>query len=104
MTTDHKSVVAIFKEDVASLWYKLQRIELCILQCIIRILHKLRLQAFIAHLLSRQKYEINRDDNILGMSIKSHTNLKPYEQLSMLSDYVFSGWPSVRAESQEKLQ
>ena len=48
MITDHKSLVAIFKNDEASLSYRLQRILLHIHHYNVRILYKPGPQLFVA--------------------------------------------------------
>ena len=60
MITDHKLLVAIFKNDVVSLLIRLQRIVLWIHQFNVGILNKPGPQLYIAEWQSRLNHETNR--------------------------------------------
>ena len=68
--TDHKSLVAIFKKDVATMSQRIQCILLRIYQFWVRILYKLGLELFITDWLSRYNHTENKDAEIHGMDIK----------------------------------
>ena len=72
MITDYKQLVAIFKNNVASLPHRLQRIIYRIHQSDIRILFKLWPQLFIAEWLPRHKHKTNRQEETPGMYIMIH--------------------------------
>ena len=69
MITDIKPLVVIFKEDIATLLHRLQRILLCIIQYNVRIMYKPGPQVFITDWLSGHNYSENWDEAILGMSL-----------------------------------
>ena len=57
MITDHKLLIAIFKKDITSLSYRLQRILLRMYQYNMGILYNPVLQPLIIDYLSRQNYK-----------------------------------------------
>ena len=69
MIADHKSLVAIFKKDIASLSQRLQRIFLCIHQDSIGVLYKPGLHLFILDWLSGHNHKTKRDKEMLAMNI-----------------------------------
>ena len=121
MIPNHKLLVVIFKKDVASLSYWLQRILLRIHQYNIRILYKPKPQLLIADWLSRHNHDTNKEE-IPDMYITINTNesctdipdcmiaeeiriaILDDEQVDMLSEPILHSYPSTKAELQEELQ
>ena len=68
--TDHKSLVAIFKKDVATLSQHIQCILLKIRQYRVKIIYKPGLKIFILDLLSQHNHEKGKDEPIKDMDIR----------------------------------
>ena len=71
--THHKSLVAIFKKDMATLSQILQQILLRIHQYIVKIICKPCPDLFIVDWLSRQNHEEDKDEEIAGMQVNVNT-------------------------------
>ena len=72
MITDHKSLVAILKEDLAALSQRLQCLLLRIHQYRVRIIYKHGPDQFIGDWLSRQNHKENKYNEIPGMKINTN--------------------------------
>ena len=114
--TDHKPLIAIFKEDVATLSQRSQQILLRIHQYRVRIIYKLRPDLFKADLLSRQNHNENRDEENKGMEISinviqlmtnvpgcmTFSELKEAtsedQHLQHLMEYIIKGWPDNKGQ------
>ena len=68
--TDHKPLVAIFKNDVVMLSQRIQCIILRIYQYRISIIYKLGPENFIADLLSQHNHEENKDEAFNGLDLR----------------------------------
>ena len=116
---NYKPLVAIFKKDLINLSQRLKEYYYASTSSI-RILYKPRPRLLIAEWLSRHNHEAYRNEKNTGNehSHNCHSHAQTYlhdsrrhkvcdldnEYLSMLSEYVLSSWPSIRAHIQKDLQ
>ena len=109
--TDHKSLIATFKKDAATLSQRLQWILLRIHQYRVGIIYKPGPDLSIAHWLFRQNHNKNWDEEITDMqisinAIQSTTNIlecmtmhelqeatSPDQHLQHVMECVIPGWP-----------
>ena len=120
--TDYKTLIVIFKNDVATLSQRFQQILLRIHQYRMRIISKPGSNIFMADWLSTQNHSKNKDKEITGIqisinAIQSTTNIpeciKMHElqeatsqdqHLHHLMEYFLQGWPESKIQPPQDIR
>ena len=97
--TNYKSLVAIFKKDIATLSQQIQCILLWIHQYWVRIIYKPRIELFTVHWLSMHNHIENKDEEMCGTYVK----VDAIQMTTDIQEWIIAGWQEIKDQVQHDI-